>query len=510
MRVPRLFGLILALSLGLTLFTFVVTATNESDEHGPSKIALTITVGVTPGVCATTESLVVVPGTVVTYCYSVTNSGMLTLPLHALSDSQFGLLFDDEPFALGPGGSIDSIALGYAPTATISADTSTSATWTAYRSGPNNVNTAMDSVTVAVVPPLELRKTVGVTPGVCATSAAIVIAPGTDVYYCYTVTNNTFLTHTLHDLDDSELGTLLASYNFDLGPGASTYTVTSGTTIVTDTVNTAIWTAYNAGPTDVITATATATVELAAPAIALSKTVGDDPDVCAGTDSFELPPYGGTVYYCYTVENTGNVTLPLHTLDDSELGNLFTDWAYDLEPGESVDTVAVGLEVSATLTSMTVNTATWTVSSTFGSADATATATVTIAPIMPAIELTKTVSTDPDTCATTDSIEVGPNTPVYFCYTVKNTGNYTLTLHDLDDSAYGMLLTAFPLPLGPGQSISSADVGGLTFSQTLSATTVNTATWTAYNPGPLNTATATDTATVIVTYHVYLPAVFKQ
>ena len=62
---------------------------------------------------------------------------------------------------------------------------------------------------------------------------------------------------------------------------------------------------------------------------------------------------------------------------------------------------------------------------TFGSADATAVATVTIAPIMPAIELTKTVGTDADTCATTSSIEVGPDTPVYYCFTVENTGNYT-------------------------------------------------------------------------------------
>ena len=62
---------------------------------------------------------------------------------------------------LGPGDSVDSVTLGYAPTATISADTTTSATWTAYQSGPSNVNTAMDSIDITVVPPLELQKTVG-------------------------------------------------------------------------------------------------------------------------------------------------------------------------------------------------------------------------------------------------------------------------------------------------------------------------------------------------------------
>jgi hypothetical protein len=517
MRMPRVFGLILVLAMALSFFTVLISVTKAADseeERGPSDITLTVTVGVTPGVCAATETLSVVSGTIVTYCYTVTNSGPMTLPLHALSDSQFGLLFDDLAYDLGPGGSVDSIALGYAPTATIAADLTTSATWTAYKPGPGSVNTATDDATVLLVPDLELQKTVGVDFSSCATSDSIVVPVGATVYYCYTVTNNTAVTRTTHGLIDSELGLLLSGFSFDLGPGASIDTVALGLSvndvIVTDTINVATWTAYNLGPTDAISATSAATVALGVPAIQLTKTVGNDPASCASSDSYELPPYGGTVYYCYTVENTGNVTLPLHTLDDSELGNLFTGFSYDLAPGESADTVSAGIEVSATLTSMTVNTATWTVSSLYGSADAVAVATVTIAPIMLDVELTKTVGTDPDTCATTDEIEVGPDTPVYFCYTVENTGNFTVTLHNLVDSELGVLLTAFPLPLGPGQAISSADIGGLTFSQTLTATTVNTATWTASTTGWPDTAMSTDTATVIVTYRTFLPAIFKE
>jgi hypothetical protein len=99
----------------------------------------------------------------------------------------------------------------------------------------------------------------------------------------------------------------------------------------------------------------------AEPAISLAKTVGLDPATCAPTNGITIPAgYGGTVvYYCYEVTNTGTVTLTLHDLNDSELGNIFTALPYDLAPGASVDTVAAGLEISATITQTTVNTATW-------------------------------------------------------------------------------------------------------------------------------------------------------
>jgi hypothetical protein len=56
------------------------------------------------------------------------------------------------------------------------------------------------------------------------------------------------------------------------------------------------------------------------------------------TNGITIPAgYGGTVvYYCYEVTNTGTVTLTLHDLNDSELGNIFTALPYDLAPGASV------------------------------------------------------------------------------------------------------------------------------------------------------------------------------
>ncbi len=112
--------------------------------------------------------------------------------------------------------------------------------------------------------------------------------------------------------------------------------------------------------------------------------------------------------------------------------------------------------------------------------------------LTPSIILTKTVGTVPGMCATTDNITVMEGTEVYYCYQIQNTGNVTLTLHDLVDTELGTLLTAFPYDLVPGALSPQVIVPA-----TLSVTTVNTATWTAYIvDGP--TAIATDMARVVV------------
>jgi hypothetical protein len=114
----------------------------------------------------------------------------------------------------------------------------------------------------------------------------------------------------------------------------------------------------------------------------------------------------------------------------------------------------------------------------------------------PTLTLQKTVGTDPDTCASTDTIDVASGATVIYCYTASNTGTAALTKHDLDDDKLGSLLDQFAYALGAGQSIS------VTASATLFADTVNTATWDATDASMAH-ATGTDTATV--TINVNLP-----
>jgi subtilisin-like proprotein convertase family protein len=95
-----------------------------------------------------------------------------------------------------------------------------------------------------------ITKTVGTSVEACAVAKTIFVEPGTLVTYCYEVTNIGATSLSLHDLEDSELGVLLDDFFYTLTPGASAF-LTSSAEIDISTVNTATWTAFNAGPTDV-------------------------------------------------------------------------------------------------------------------------------------------------------------------------------------------------------------------------------------------------------------------
>ncbi len=106
-------------------------------------------------------------------------------------------------------------------------------------------------------PSIILTKTVGTEANVCADSASISVLQGEDVYYCYTVENTGDITLTAHTLWDDQLGTI-DSFSADLAPGA-TMQLTATAAIVTDTMNTAVWTATHGIP---YTARATDTAQV--------------------------------------------------------------------------------------------------------------------------------------------------------------------------------------------------------------------------------------------------------
>ncbi len=336
-------------------------------------ITLEKTVGVDPKTCSATDEIALPPGGGnVTYCYTVENTGNITLNLHDLSDSELGSIFSGLNYALSPGASAF-----VTQTTTINTNTVNAATWTAYNpSAPSVQASDVATVTVeAIAPSITLEKTVGVDPKTCSATDEIALPPGGgNVTYCYTVENTGNITLNLHDLSDSELGSIFSGLNYALSPGASAF-VTQTTTINTNTVNAATWTAYNpSAPSVQASDVATVTVEAIAPSITLEKTVGVDPKTCSATDEIALPPGGGNVTYCYTVENTGNITLNLHDLSDSELGSVFSGLDYALSPGASAF-----LTQTVTITTDTVNTATWTAyNDAVIRAEATDSATVTV------------------------------------------------------------------------------------------------------------------------------------
>jgi hypothetical protein len=101
-----------------------------------------------------------------------------------------------------------------------------------------------------------------------------------------------------------------------------------------------------------------------APSLVLTKTVGLDPNVCATADNIIVPAgQGGTaVTYCYTVQNTGNITLTVQNLVDDQLGVLLgPDAPFEVAPGMSDF-----YTITTLITQTTVNLATWSAASATG------------------------------------------------------------------------------------------------------------------------------------------------
>lgn len=124
-------------------------------------------------------------------------------------------------------------------------------------------------------------------------------------------------------------------------------------------------------------ATVTITIKPAA-SIAFTQSVwiAGLPAPCGGTNKLRIP-INTTVAYCYTLHNSGIITLTQHDLVDDQLGVILTAAPHTLIPGATHTVV-----VTQTITVTTTNVATWTAATArftpVGPLRATATAIVTL------------------------------------------------------------------------------------------------------------------------------------
>lgn len=89
-------------------------------------------------------------------------------------------------------------------------------------------------------------------------------------------------------------------------------------------------------------------------------------------------------------------------------------------------------------------------------------------------------------CALASDITVPVNATVKYCYTLTNTGDYTVTTHSLVDSDFAEpIFVNLPYELGPGASVSTVDIG-IEVTKTLVLSVTNIATWTAEIAAPIN------------------------
>ena len=285
--------------------------------------------------------------------------------MHTVEDDVLGTIMLNTPYNLTPGEVINTVDLGLVITDAIEIDTTNTVTWTAFITDTEIEAEDSDSATVNVTfvePGITISKTVGTNPGVCATTNVITVTAGTPVYYCYTVHNTGNVAFDYHVAIDDQLGDIINAF-IDLAPDETINTVDEGfvfsATPEVTTTNNVEWTAWvwNTSVQAQDTSTATVNVVPGPPptaSIVVTKTVGTEVDTCASTNEIEVTA-GSTVYYCYTVMNTGELALTQHSVVDDQLGNILTDFDYILAPGASTSVI-----VSATIDITTTNAVTWT------------------------------------------------------------------------------------------------------------------------------------------------------
>jgi LPXTG-motif cell wall-anchored protein len=347
--------------------TALVTAGSAPVAGAPS-MSLELTVGEFDGVNSCTgtgESLTVPLGTQVEYCYRMVNTGDHTLTAHHLDSDVFGSILSDVDIDLEPGEAIVGSHIE-----TLTGTHTSTGTWTATVVQSGEPGLATDSVTVTALPidpdlgvaaesaAMSVDMTVMVDDGsdTCGTDTAAIVEKGTELRFCYTLTNTGDEALNLHDVRDSHIGQI-AGPGFDhlVQPGdgvALTATGAFGKSALHDVT----WEATGVESDTVVYEYDGVFVTVLGPEITLAMTVmiDDGHDTC-GTETGISVAAGTQVRYCYTMTDSGDEDVNYHYLDDDQLGSLLDGLDREVEPGATL----VHTEV-AVITEAVTNTAQWT------------------------------------------------------------------------------------------------------------------------------------------------------
>jgi|GEM_PF-2920394 len=181
--------------------------------------------------------------------------------------------------------------------------------------------------------------------------------------------------------------------------------------------------------------------------IFFTKTVGTDIEDCFASKIHELVVAPTTtVTYCYIAVNTGSLTLTHHTIVDEKLGTLATDLPFTLTPF-GTDNDAAFFPFMSLITQTSASNATWTAKQDAFVASASDATLV----IVPTIDIDSTVVANSARCSGGQkSLRVALNTPLLYCYALKNTSPITLPIQTVIDSNLGTLVNnlRYPLPAG--------------------------------------------------------------
>ncbi len=420
-------------------------------------------------------------GDIVTYTFTVENTGNVTLDPIAVADPLPGLSAVTCPVtSLAPGDDTDCTATYTLTQADIDngqVDNTATTTGTP-PSGPNVGDTDGETITLVADPAITLTKT----GSLADTDGDGADSPGDVITYTFAVENTGNVT-----LDPIAVADPLPGLSAITCPATTlapdndtdctaTYTLTQTDIDNGQVDNTATTTGTPpTGPDTTDTDTFTLPVA-AAPSISIDK-IGN----LADTNGDGLESEGDVITYTFTVENTGGATLNSITVTDPLPGlSTVTCPALTLSPGVDMDCTATYV-----LTQTDVDR---------GSVDNTATATGT-PPAGPDVTDTDstTVPVDPDpgialakSGSLVDADGDGTDSAgdiITYTFTVENTGNVTLDPVAVTDPLPGLSSVACPFAdLDPGQTATCTADYRLTQADVDSGTVDNTATATGTPP----------------------------
>ncbi|MGV8851438.1 MAG: DUF7507 domain-containing protein [Rhodoglobus sp.] len=431
-------------------------------------------------------------GSTITFTFSITNPGNVTLTGVVLADSLVGL---SAPVYTWPTTTAGRIAPGQTATATATytvkqadVDAGTVSN-TATVSGTSPTNATITSPpstanvsTIAAAPSITTTKSANVTSGAKV---------GDVITYSITISNSGNQTLTSVTLTDSLAGLSTPAVTWPgvagrLAPGQSAtakanYTVKQSDVDSGSITNraTADATAPGATPVTAASSDVVTTTVTAAPTISLVKT-GALP---AGATARA----GEVVTYSFVLRNTGNVTIsgaaitdPLPDLSTITFGTWPSGTAGTLAPGTQVTATATYAVKQADVDAGSIaNTATATGTGALGGG-ATATSNATV-PLVSSAKLTVSKSG----AVTAGTGRVGDT--VTFSFVVRNTGNVTLSTVGITDSLSGLSAVTFG-------TWPSGTVGELAPNTQVTATATYTIKQSDVNAGSVrNTATASGT-----------------
>lgn len=412
----------------------------------------------TDGQCPGQEVVNVLPGTSVTWCYTVTNTGDTAVDGITVTDNQLGQV-PGAAFALDPG---QSQTLSVNAAANVDVTLTASAAGTAPATGSPVVSPQDPAVVNVVSPNIDIDVTVS-TDGACPGSDSVSVPAGTSVLYCYKVTNNG--DDTLSNVTVSDGANNVIADLTDLAPGESTILasdaqIVDGDQTVPATASGTDEYGYPVSDSD------TALVHALYAKLAVQKTVSLDGN-CPGVELVTVLP-GTAATYCYLVTNTGDTAVTGITVDD----NGASIAAGNLTPGQSA---VVSRAVTATTDEDTFAVAVG--ENPFTHQDvASGEDDAVIDVVHPALAIAKTVSVD-GTCPGAESVQVLPGTTVTYCYAVTNTGD--TTVGDVHVADTGVNLPVGTLAAGQTTTVSSTLVAGQDDIDTFaSAAGTDNATWT--------------------------------